>query len=95
MWQKFVLVCRELCQLIMRKIRFVIVDRFFLQVSRIVEEFYGLLFFIFNMYLYGYFKEMIECYGSIYWFWVFSFERFNGFFVDFFINKCLVEIQIM
>lgn len=95
MWQKFVLACRELCQPTMRKIRLVIADRLFLQVSRIAEELYGPAFLTPNMHLHGHLKETIECYGSIYGFWAFSFERFNGFLADFPTNKRSVEIQIM
>lgn len=59
MWQKFVLACRELCQQTMRKIRLVIADRLFLQVSRIAEELYGPSFLTPNMHIHGHLKETI------------------------------------
>ena len=95
MWQKFVLACREICQPTMRKIRLGIADRLFMQVNIMAEELYGAAFLTPNMHLHGHLRETIERYGSIYGFWAFSFERFNGFLSDFPTNKRSVEIQIM
>ena len=95
MWQKFVLACRELCQPTIRKSRLRIAHRLFLQVSELAEELYGQSFLTPNMHLHGHLKETIERYGSIYGFWAFSFERYNGLLADFPTNKRSVEIQIM
>ena len=95
MWQKFVLACRELCQPTMRLIRLSIADRLLLQVAKMAEELYGAAFLTPNMHLHGHLKESVERFGSIYGFWAFSFERFNGFLSDFPTNNRSVEIQIM
>lgn len=56
------------------------------------EKINGELVIILNMYFYLYFKECVENYGSIYGFWFFSFECYNGILGFYYINSKIVEI---
>lgn len=47
------------------------------------------------MYLYGYLLDCLFDFGLIYLFWLFSFERENGIFGFYLINRKSIEIQIM
>ncbi|KAK3107637.1 hypothetical protein FSP39_018865 [Pinctada imbricata] len=94
-WQRFVLACRHLCQPTIPKTRLRIAHRLFLQFTKDVEELYGPEFLTPNIHLHGHLVECIENYGSIYGFWAFSFERYNGFLADFPTNNRSVEVQLM
>lgn len=47
------------------------------------------------MHLYLHIRECVENYGSVYGFWLFSFERFNGLLGSFHMNNQQVEVQLM
>ena len=94
-WQKFVLACRIVCQPAIPKQRLQIAHQLFLSFCREVAQLYGPEFVTPNMHLHGHLKETIENYGSMYGFWAFSFERYNGVLADFPSNNRSVEIQIM
>lgn len=47
------------------------------------------------MHLHLHLKECVENYGSIYGFWLFSFERYNGILGSYQTNNKTVELQIM
>ena len=48
-----------------------------------------------NLYLRLHLRECVENYGSIYGFWLFSFERYNGILGSYNTNNKTVEIQIV
>ncbi len=52
-----------------------------------VERLYGKSVVTPNMHLHGHIAECIEDYGSVYGFWLFSYERYNGILGSFPTNK--------
>ena len=53
------------------------------------------LYLTLNMHLRLHLRECVENYGSIYGFWLFSFESYNGILGSYHTNNKTVEIQIM
>ena len=66
-----------------------------LQFCKRVERMYGGAIITPNMHMHCHLKECILDYGTIYGFWLFSFERYNGIFESFPTNSCSLEVQCM
>ena len=94
-WQNFVLACRHLCKPSITKTDLVIADRKLLDFCKKVESLYGKTVITPNMHLHLHIRECVENYGSVYGFWLFSFERYNGLLGSFHTNNREVEVQLM
>lgn len=86
-WQHFVLACRHLCMSSITKTDLIIADRKLLDFCKSVEALYGKEAITPNMHLHLHLKDCIENYGSVYGFWLFSFERYNGLLGSFFYKQ--------
>ena len=94
-WQSFVLACRLLCRPCINKTDLTVADWKLLHFLKEYEKINGVLSITPNMHLHLHLKECVENYGSIYGFWLFSFERYNGILGSYHTNNKTVEIQIM
>ena len=94
-WQSFVLACRLLCKPCITKADLIVADCKLLHFVKEYEKINGELSISPNMHLHLHLKECVENYGSIYGFWLFSFERYNGILGSYHTNNKTVEIQIM
>ena len=94
-WQNFVLACRHLCKACITKTDLVIADRKLLDFCKKVESLYGKTVITPNMHLHLHIRECVENYGSVYGFWLFSFERYNGLLGSFHTNNREIEVQLM
>ena len=77
-WQSFVLACRLLCKPSMTKTDLMLADCKLLHFVKEYEKINGELAVTLNMHLHLHLKECVQNYGSIYGFWLFSFECYNG-----------------
>ena len=94
-WQSFVLACRHLCKPCITKADLMVSDCKLMHFLKEYEKINGELAITPNMHLHLHLKECVENYGSIYGFWLFSFERYNGILGSYHTNSKTVEIQIM
>ena len=94
-WQSFVLACRHLCKPCITKTDLIVSDWKLLHFLKEYEKINRELAITPNMHLHLHLKECVENYGSIYGFWRFSFERYNGILGSYHKNSKTVEIQIM
>ena len=94
-WQSFVLACRLLCKPCITKTELKMADCKLLDFLKEYERINGKMAISPNMHLHLHLKECVENYGSIYGFWLFSFERYNGILGSYQTNNKTVEIQIM
>ena len=72
-----------------------IADRKFLDFVQSFERLYGKAAITPNMHLHMHLKECVVNYGSIYGFWLFSFERYNGILGSYHTNNKVIEVQVM
>lgn len=94
-WQTFVLACFFLCRRAISKTDLVKADLLLIKFCKKVEELYGNNSITPNMHLHGHLADCIKDYGSVYGFWLFSFERYNGTLGNFHTNKKNVTVQLM
>ena len=94
-WRHFVLASRLLNQTQLSLSDIQLADALLLQFCKRVERMYGTAIISPNMHMHCHLKECILDYGSIYGFWLFSFERYNGIFESFPTNSCSLEVQCM
>ena len=94
-WQWFVVACCLLCRPCIKKTNLMVADCKVLHFLKEYEKINGVLSITRNMHLHIHLRECVENYGSIYGFWLFSFERFNGILGSYHTNDKTVEIQIM
>ena len=77
-WRHFVLASRILCKQNLTKQDIILMDALLLQFCNKTQQLYGDTSITPNMRLHGHLKEVINDFGSVYEFWLFSFERYNG-----------------
>ena len=94
-WQAFVLACRHLCQPCISNVDLTVAHRKLLDFLKAYERVNGKAAITPNMHLHMHIRECVQNYGSIYGFWLFSFERFNGIMGAFNTNGRGIEVQIM
>jgi len=94
-WNTFVMACRFLAVPILTSTNLMKADILLLKFCREFEKLYGNRAVRVNMHLHCHLKDCIEDYGSIYSFWCFAFERYNGILGTTKTNNRSVEIQIM
>ena len=94
-WQSFVLGCKYLCQPCISKTDLIIADRKLLDFVKAYERENGNASVSPNMHLHMHIRESVQNFGSVYGFWLFSCERFNGILGAFHSNGREIEVQIM
>lgn len=93
-WQAFVLSCFFLCRREISQVELKKAD-LLLKFCKNVEHLYGNQAVTPNMHLHGHIVHCVEDYGSIYGFWLFSFERYNGILGNYPTNKRNTSEQLM
>ncbi len=86
-WQAFVLACYFICRKTVTRVDLRKADLLLNKFCKNVERLYGKAIVTPNMHLHGHITECIEDYGSVYVFWCFSYERYNGILGNFPTNK--------
>ena len=77
-WQTFVLACFHLCRRAITETDITKADLLLIKFCKTIENLFGNASITPNMHLHGHLSECINDYGSIYGFWLFSYERYNG-----------------
>lgn len=93
--QTFVIACRLLCKTSISKTDLFLADRKLLDFAIKFERLYGKEAVTPNIHLHMHLKSCIENYGSVFGFWCFSFERYNGLLGNFHTNNRMIEVQLM
>ena len=94
-WRKFVRACRLLSTVFINNEKILQAHSLLIQFGKDVERLYGPDAVTINMHLHTHLKDCILDFGPISSFWVFGFERFNGYLGKFPTNNRSCEIQIM
>ncbi len=94
-WQAFVLSCFHLCRRIISLEDIQKADLLLLKFCKDVEQLYGNAVITPNMHLHCHLAECVKDYGSIYGFWLFSYERYNGILGSFPTNQKNIAVQLM
>lgn len=94
-WQTFVLACRHLCHPAVTSCDVTIADCLFLKFAKEFEAIYGDLAVTPNIHMMLHLKECVLDYGSVYGFWLFAFERYNGILGSIPSNNKNIEPQLM
>ena len=77
-WHTFVTACRKLISPVVSLNDTQLDDFLFLKFCRQAEKEYGELFITPNMHMHCHLLDSVQNHGSVFAFWLFSFERFNG-----------------
>ena len=77
-WRLFVLACRILCKRKITKVEISLFDALLIKFCKRVEDIYGESAITPNMHMHGHLKEVVEDFGPVYAFWLFTYERYNG-----------------
>lgn len=77
-WMKFVDAFRLLCKPSITKTELDEANELLLSFCRECEKIYSSSFITPNMHMHGHIKDTVLDFGSVYSFWLFSFERYNG-----------------
>lgn len=94
-WQTFVLACFYLCRRSITNVDIIKADHLLIKFCKQVENLFGNSSITPNMHLHGHLADCIKDYGSVYGFWLFSFERLNGLLGSYPNNKRNIAIQLM
>ena len=94
-WQSFVLACFFLCRRTVSRVDVLKADTLLVKFCRHMERLYGKDSVTPNMHLHCHMAACIKDYGSVYGFWCFSYERYNGILGSFPTNKKKVASQLM
>ena len=94
-WRHFVLAARFLCKPYVTLNDIVLADALLLYFCKRVQTMYGSDVITPNTHLHCHLKESILDFGTVYSFWFFSFERFNGILEHFPSNNRNIEICLM
>ncbi len=94
-WRKFVKACHLLSSSVLLESQVEEAHGLLLDFCQNVEQLYGPDAVTMNMHLHKHLKECILDYGPIASFWLFSFERYNGFLGKYPHNNRSIELQLM
>ena len=94
-WQSFVLACFLLCRRIVSRDDITKADLLLLKFCQHLQRLYGKSIITPNMHLHCHMAECVKDYGSVYGFWCFSYERYNGILGSFPTNKKKIASQLM
>lgn len=86
-WQAFVLACYLVCRRKINRIDIDKADLLFVKFCTDVERLYGTDVITPNMHLHCHMADCLKDFGSVYGFWCFSYERYNGILCSFPTNK--------
>ena len=95
LWQTFVLACEKISKPCITITEAKCAHNLFIKFCKSFERYFDRKKVTPNMHLHAHLIECIEDYGSIYGFWLFSFERFNGLMGSIHNNNHNIEIQLM
>ena len=93
-WRHFILASRILTQMQLSVTDIELIHVLLLQFCKRVERMYGSSIITPNTHLHCHLRNCLKDYGPVYYFWLFSFERYNGIFENF-PTSTRVEIQLM
>lgn len=94
-WQAFVLACFLVCRRVITSQDIVKADLLFVKFCTHLQRIYGESAITPNMHLHCHMIECLNDYGSMYGFWCFSYERYNGVLGSFPTNRKNVASQLM
>lgn len=94
-WRFFVLASRLLCSRSISKDDIKLIDQYLLAFCKGVEECYGTNFVTPNMHLHAHIADCMLDYGPVHSFWLYSFERYNGYLGTLPNNNRSIELQLM
>ena len=94
-WQTFVLACFYLCSRTITDTDIKRADHLLIKFCKNIKDIFGNASITPNMYLHGHLSECINDYGSIYGFWLFSYERYNRVLQRYSSNKHDIAVRLM
>ena len=94
-WRHFVLACRLLCKHKLSLTKIELADILLLQFCKRVQQLYGTSAITPNIHLHCHLKNVLLDYGPVHEFWLFYFERYNGFLGNQSTNNREIEVQLM
>jgi hypothetical protein len=94
-WLKFVRACQIMCTTPLTPEGIEEADELLLAFCDEFEKLYGPQSITPNMHLHGHLRECMEDYGPIHAFWLFAFERYNGYLAELPANNRAVEVQFV
>lgn len=94
-WLLFVRACTILCSRVLKKSDLEMAYNYLKQFCLKFIDIYGYEHFTPNMHMHMHLKDCCIDFGSIYGFWCFAFERYNGILGSFHTNNRNVESQLM
>ena len=77
-WQHFVLACRVLCKHQLSQSDIDLFDVLLIRFCQRAQALYGEHFVTPNMHMHAHLKSVVEDYGPVFGYWLFSFERYNA-----------------
>ena len=93
-WKDFVEACYILCQPTVSLTDLQRANNFLMDFCRGVQNIYGSLLVTPNMHMHTHLLDCILDYGPVYAFWLFSFERYNGYLGSYPSSKRNIEVQM-
>ncbi len=94
-WRDFVLACRLITQPIVSLTDAKAADKLFQKFGKGIEREFGGKAVKPNMHMHCHLYECIDDFGSVYSFWLYPFERYNGNLGDFHTNNHSMEVTLM
>ena len=94
-WQSLVLACRILCKKKLSLADVSLFDALLIRFCTHAQDIYGDSSITPNMHMHGHLKEVVDDYGPVYAFWLFSYERYNGILGSQPNNNHAIEPQLM
>ena len=94
-WQTFVLACNKISKMCVSTVDTAVADMLFVKFGKQFELLYGNSRVTPNMHLHCHLFECMQDYGSVYGFWLFLFERYNGILGSIPTNHKDIEVQLM
>lgn len=94
-WHSSVLACFYLSKNAISDVEIKQANLLLLKFCKTVEELYGKEAISSNMHLHAHLCKCLNDYGSVYNFWLFSFERYNGILGNYPTNKRSITSQLM
>lgn len=94
-WQTYVLACFHLCRRTISDLDIKKADHLLIKFCKEVENLFGNNAVTPNMHLHAHLAECVKDYGSIYGFWLFSFERYNEILGNYPSNKRNISTQLL
>ena len=89
-WRHFVLACRWLCKESVTNDDVTVANSLLLMFGRRLKNLYGERYITPNMHMQCHLCDCVRDYGPLHSFWLFSFERYNGLFLE---SNLLIIVQ--